>query len=45
MEQESVGMNGTRKRKGRASTSRKVSEGEAEAGGDSGKKKRMSRGK
>ena len=35
----SLGMNGTRKRKGQASASRKVSVGEAEAGGDLEKKK------
>ena len=45
VEQEGLGVNGTRKRKGRASASRKVSVGEAEAGGDLGKKKRMGRGK
>ena len=44
VEQESVGMNGTRKRKGWASASTKVSVGEAEAGGDLGKKKRKGRG-
>ena len=47
MAQESLGMNGTRKRKGQASASRgkKVSEVEAEAGGELGKKKRKGRGK
>jgi len=47
MAQESPGMNGTRKRKGQASASRgmKVSEVEAGAGGELGKKKRKGRGK
>ena len=45
--QESPGVNGTRKRRGQTSASRgkEVSEVEAEAGADLGKKKRKGRGK